>query len=119
MIDKNKYSKTAEDFEKWLNKQYILWNVNPKGEIYYEHDTGGCLYLEDEMQASVYLKYFDECGIYIDIDSESICENSDHWTFTIDQNEFGHDGNDKTYNSRLSAFKSAIQNASIIREKQL
>jgi len=111
MIDE-KYPQTAEDFEKWLNKKYILWNVNPKGDIYYEHDTGGCLYLEDEMQASVYLKYFDKCGIYIEI---AINPDYKLWRYWVLLNMLG----EYEHKDRISALKVSIQKASEIMEKEL
>ncbi len=122
MIDKDKHPKTAEDFEKWVKKTYAEDTLN-------DFTVSYIFLFPEEMQAGVYLKYFDEFGIYIDIKYGLYIdinyrfheEGHKYWGFKasvcdrILEKRIDLDG----YNSRLYALQEAIQKAAEIREKQL
>ena len=114
MIDKNKYPKTLEDFKKWFNGTHqgecdILDN-----EICYWNGIGEFTRLPEEMQTGVYLKYFDECKIHVEI-LPPYKETA--YKYTV----WSTDLRDKykSCKTRILAIKSAMQKTSKIREKQL
>lgn len=128
MIDKTKYPKTAEDFEKWLKSWITSVEIeatkfifNFKGNV----DVIKFFYsLPEEMQAGCYLSYFDGCKIRIRMNRPDhflwSVERHDDWGYIAE----GIEGeclfyNTKNENSRISAIKEAIKKASEIREKQL
>lgn len=109
MIDKTKYPKTAEDFDKWLGRTF--WRFPRVCSVRRME-----LNIPEEMQTGIYLRCFDECGIYIDI-CKSI--GLDKWEIDVWYDDVIESGHTQLYDSRIRALKSAIQKASEIREKQL
>lgn len=65
------------------------------------------------MQYGVYVDFFDENGLYINIRSESVTE-APYWTFTIDFNGLGHEGDNSEYLEHQEARIEAIKKANEI-----
>lgn len=95
MIDRTKYPKVAEDFEEWR-----VLNCPFHGNIgKYFHK------LRPELQSGAYLRYFDECGVSDNYALTAIVLKN----ITITEQP----------NRITKALKSAIIEASDIREKEL
>ena len=100
--------KALEDFEKWLCDNHTpLWREWLK-EINMNHK-----WIPDSCWFSLMVDFFDSVGLFINISSESVTVEP-FWSFTIDENGIGHEGEDIEYKTRQEARQSSIEKANII-----
>ena len=121
MICSKKYPKTFADYEKWFIINYELHFLKVG-----QTRTGEFYKLPEEMQVGVYLKYFDQYKLVIDLQyglngKTYQSQLSNIWGFepTVCDNKGKKRHNLRVFKTRMEALKSAISQASEIREKEL
>lgn len=111
---KEKYSKSFELLIKNHNLDYYTDETQFNNKLYYN-----LVDFHEEFNIRDLYDFFDEQGLYIDIDCESIVKTPLHWTFTIDKKGKGHSGEEVGYINRKEAEKVAFEKAFELLEERL
>jgi len=112
-----KHPKAFNKLIEWLNCSVEVKIEDNELVTYVPAIPGHVVMRKDVMSMRRLYDFFDERGIYIDIDCESVIVG-DHWEFTIDQKGKGHEGNEELYSTRKQAETAAFTKAFEILEKQ-